>query len=124
MNKPNRRPHAAHTRGRGAPSAEELLPSQLPSYLLQPETDEVRELLEELDDAVFAAIAGSEPDLDRAKKLWPKALREIESELVEESREQYLRFAVEAARKLDERDSHSPENAIAAIEVITLLTTE
>lgn len=116
------RSHAAHSRGQGATAAREFPPSQLPSFLLHPETDAMRELLEELDDAIFAAIQGSNDALDRARDLWPRAIAEIDWQLVEESREHYLRFAVEVTRRLDLTEARSPDNAVLAIDVISLLT--
>ena len=124
MNNPNHRPHAAHTRRQGTPSAEELLPGQLPSYLLDPESERVRELLEELDDAIFAAIAGSEDQLDQARKLWPQAVAELDYSLIEESREHYLRFALEVSRRLETDRPRSPEAVLTAVEIIELLTFE
>ena len=123
MNNPNQRAHAAHRKGQGAPSAEDLFPGQLPSYLLNPETDEVRELLEDLDDAVFEAISGSEVALKRAQELWPNAKRQIESDLLEESREQYLIFALEAVRRLD-NVSRSPESILYSLDIILMLSPE
>jgi hypothetical protein len=122
MNNPNNRSHAAHSRGKGAGGAEGVLFDELPSYLLRPETDEMRELLEELDDAIFAALQGSEDSLEKAKSLWPRAIAEIDGELVEESREHYLRFAVETSRRLQQGEIRSPERSVIALEIIFLLT--
>jgi hypothetical protein len=84
----------------------------------------MRELLEELDDSIFAAIQGSDAALERARLLWPRAIAEVEWQLVEESREHYLRFAVEVSRRLDQNEVRMPENAIFALEIISLLTNE
>ncbi len=122
MSDPFHRSHPAHSRGQGAAGANDFPPSELPSFLLHPETDQMRELLEELDDSIFAAIQGSDAALERAKSLWPRAIAEIEWQLVEESREHYLRFAVEVSRRLDQNEVRTPENAILALEIISLLT--
>jgi hypothetical protein len=89
---------------------------------LDPESAEVRELLEELDDAMFEAIPGNPAALKTAALLWRRAVDELGWELVEESREQYLRFAVEITRQFEWSGVHEPEKAVAAIEVIELLT--
>lgn len=89
---------------------------------LDPESSEVRELLEELDDAMFDAIPGNPAALKTAAMLWRRALDELGWELVEESRDQYLRYAVETTRQFEWSGSHEPANAFAAIEVIEMLT--
>lgn len=122
MSEPNQRSHAAHSRGNGAGDAEGVPFQELPSYLLRPETDEMRELLEDLDDAIFAALQGSDDSLNRAKTLWPRAIAEIDSELVEESREHYLRFAVEASQRSQQNEVRCPGMSVAALEIILLLT--
>jgi len=122
MSDPNQRSHAAHSRGKGAGVAGAVPTDELPSYLLHPDTDEMRELLEDLDDAIFAALQGSNDSLDRARSLWPRALTEIDEELIEESREHYLRFAVEASQRLQKNDVRYPGRSVAAIEIILLLT--
>jgi hypothetical protein len=122
MSEPFHRSHSAHARSPGAAGAKDFPPTELPSFLLHPETDEMRELLEELDDSIFAAIQGSDDALERARTLWPRAIAEIEWQLVEESREHYLRFAIEVSRRLDQNEFRTPENAVLALEVISLLT--
>jgi hypothetical protein len=122
MSEKNQRSHAAHSRGKVASDMEGVLPDELPSHLLCPETDEMRELLEELDDAIFSALQGSEESLEMAKRLWARAVAEIHWELVEESREQYLRFAVEVSRRFQQSELHYPERSFAALEIIILLT--
>ena len=42
-------------------------------------------------------------------------------ELVDESREQYMRFAVETTRRLQNQEMRSPEHSLAALEVMSLL---
>ena len=123
MSNSNHRPHAAHKQRQTNPSAEDLFPGQLPTYLLDPETDEVRELLEELDDAIFGAIGGSEKSLKHAQKLWPRAMSEINPELLEESREQYLLFALEAVERL-ENPTRRPEHVLFALDIVVMLSSE
>ena len=105
---PSRTPHSAH----GPPS----------KHGLHEEAPEVRELLESLDDAIFGALGGSASALQRARKLWPDAVESLGWDLVEESREQYLRYAVEVTRRFESQDVRDPALALAALEVIELVT--
>jgi len=89
--------------------------------LLQPKSDQVRTILEELDDVIFYAISGDSQALAQAKKLWPQVVAEIGWELVEESREQYLRYAIEVTQRFENEDMRTPERAISALDVISLL---
>lgn len=85
-------------------------------------TAEVRELLEALDDAMFAAIAGDAGSLDKARTLWGEAVATLPLDLVDESREQYLRFAAETTRHVETADLRNPAAAVTALEVLELLT--
>jgi hypothetical protein len=70
------------------------------SILEFPDADsvEVRDQLEELDDAMFAAIDGASGAFDKARMLWFSAVASLPWGVVEESRDQYLRYAAELAR--------------------------
>lgn len=92
-----------------------------PSGLLGVDSPRALEMLEELDDAVFAALQGCQTALERTRQLWPQALEAIDWELIDESREQYLRFAVETTQRLQEAEIRTPERSVAALEVISLL---
>lgn len=85
------------------------------------ETPEVREHLEALDDAMFAAIAGHAGALAPARTLWTAAAGALPAALVDESREQYLRYAAEVMRRFELAEIRDPAAAIAALEVIELL---
>lgn len=87
-----------------------------------PESPAVRDFLEDLDDIMFAAIAAQSGAVDRARDLWTRAIRELGPELLEESREQYLRYAAEMTRRFETKEVRNPAIAVAAIEVIELLT--
>jgi len=99
-----------------------LLSTELPSHLLHPESAQLQHLLEELDDVIFLAIKGQPDAMHQAHILWPKVLRQVGWNLVEESREQYLRFANDIYRELDREGAGSPERSIAVLEIIELLT--
>jgi hypothetical protein len=117
----NDRPHAAHRGSQFSAAGCESAPAQVPSQLLHPESDEVRALLEELDDVVFLAIRGDADSLEQARMLWPLVVKRIGWELVEESREQYLRYSTDIARRSEQDAVQDPAQAIAVIEVIELL---
>jgi hypothetical protein len=88
----------------------------------EPLSAQVRELLESLDDAMFAAISGCRQALEEARQLWPAVTAAVSAELIEESREQYLRYAVEVTRRFESHEVRNPATALAALEVIELLT--
>lgn len=105
--------HAAH-RPHSAPSRA--------GAKLDHDSPEVRERLEALDDAMFAAIAGDNAALRATGDMWRQAVDDLGWEHVEESREQYLRYAVEVTRRFEWNETRDASKAMAAIEVIELLT--
>ena len=116
------RPHASHAGDRHDPVRAETPPADSPSHLLHPESDHVSAMLEELDDVVFLAIRGDAESLQLAHQLWPQVVKEIGWELVEESREQYLRYSTDLARRFEQDAVRDPQRALAVIEIIELLT--
>ncbi len=118
----NHRPHSAHSGQNSAEPSATVQTSVIPSQILQPESEHVRALLEELDDVVFMAIRGDEASLTIAGQLWPRVVQEIGWELVEESREQYLRYASDLSQRMAREELRDPKLAIAALEVIELLS--
>ncbi len=116
--------HAAHLNQASIADGKDHAAQNSPSHWLHPESEHVCLLLEELDDAVFQAIRGDAPSLAQAQQLWPKVVSEIGWELVEESREQYLRYAIDLTRQFEEDRQQNPECALAVLEVIELLTKE
>lgn len=78
-------------------------------------------MLEELDDAVFAALKGCAASLEETRRLWPEVVSTLGWELIDESREQYLRFAVETTIRLQQEEVRSPERSVAALEILSLL---
>lgn len=121
MSESHIRPHAAHASRSIAKNATDIQ-VQRPACLLDVETESVRALLEELDDVIFSAIQGDDGALAQAHELWPQVVMEIGWEMVEESREQYLRYAIDITQCSEMNKLRSPEHAIAALEVISLLT--
>jgi len=82
---------------------------------------EVVERLEALDDVIFAAIEGDPDALESAASTWQCTLCELGPETLEESRQQYLRFAKSVWETTRERPEEPPPNPFAAIEIIGLL---
>jgi hypothetical protein len=86
------------------------------------EAPDVRQLLESLDDAVFAALGGSAAALEETSVLWPEVVRALGPDLIDESREQYLRYAIELTRRFEFKEIRDPAIALAGLEIIELLT--
>lgn len=85
---------------------------------------EVLELLERIDDLVFAAISGDELAMTELEVLWPTVIAELDEDLVEQSREQYLRCALSICSDCVEQGVRRPERAAAAIDVLCVLFEE
>lgn len=100
--------------GRPSPSPLEII--------IHADSREASDLLESLDDAMFAVIAGDEAAMTTARELWTRALAGLSPELIDESREQYLRFAVDETRRFESDQTRDPTRAMIAIELIELLT--
>jgi hypothetical protein len=85
---------------------------------------EVLELLERIDDLVFAAISGDESAMTELEVLWPTVVADLDQDLVEQSREQYLRCALSICSECVEGGVQRPERAAAAIDVLCVLFEE
>ena len=85
---------------------------------------EVLEVLERIDDLVFAAISGDQAALAELQVLWPCATSELPADVVEQSREQYLRCALSIWTQAGEVHDKQPERAISAIDVLCVLFDE
>ena len=86
------------------------------------EDPEVCELLEQLDDLVFDALGGCETSRKQVDKLWQIAGVVLGDELLDDSREQYLRRAAEVIEQFDRTGPHGPQQAVTALGIIRLLT--
>lgn len=82
---------------------------------------EVLELLERIDDLVFTAIAGDSRALAELEVLWPTVVAELDADLIEQSREQYLRCALSICNQCVEGEVQRPDRAVAAIDVLCVL---
>jgi hypothetical protein len=93
-----------------------------PHHFLREETrPDVVARLEWLDDLMFAAIDGNAIALQSAADAWQRTRNELGQDAVEESRQQYLRFAQQVWHSLRNQPNHPPHRVFAAIEVISLL---
>jgi len=109
-------PNAEPSPGVGPPEPSQVLGAACPTAI---------EKLERLDDTVFEAIAGKPGAIEQLRRLWPEVLAEVGPELVEESREQYLRHALRIWRECVEGDQiRNPALAATAIGVVCLLFNE
>jgi len=81
------------------------------------------EQLEALDDAVYDAIAGHADALEQLQRLWPRLSSEIDPEVLEQSREQYLIYALSVWDKF-QSTGENPRLAASALDVIHLLLEE
>jgi hypothetical protein len=130
---PNRRfrqdhePHPGFQREPAAATATKN-PIQVPSKTLHPDSPEVLEKLERLDDLVFGAIAEKESLAEELKSFWPSVRAELGEALTAESREQYLRYALSLWERFvdpaDPTGTHRPERAIRALDVLCVLFDE
>jgi len=119
-----RHAHAPHERFEK--SQEPAVPARTSRRSARPRLDlrcgPLLEKLDQLDDAVFDAIDGDTAALDLIRRMWPEILNELDPQLVEESREQYIRYAIEAWQGLDEAGgSRDPGRAIAVLDVLAAL---
>jgi len=76
------------------------------------------EPLEQLDDAVYHAINGRPEALDEVRRLWTQLTPQLGPDLLEESREQYLRYVVSAWSNHAQND---PRHATAVLELLCML---
>jgi len=121
------RAHAAHRRFRGSAmiSVPDARASAAPSSQLHPNSPEVLEKLEMLDDVVFEAIDGRQEAMDRLRETWSRLHDELGDELLADSREQYLRHALSIWQgSIEPGGVREAARAIAALEVLCILFDE
>ncbi len=91
-----------------------------PSQTLASLQPEVLEQLEALDDAVYNTIDRQPGALENLVLLWPQAMAQLDADLLESSREQYLDYAMRVWQ--DRRATTAdPHTAIAVLDVLALL---
>ncbi len=92
-----------------------------PSATLAAPTAAVMEKFELLDDLVFDTINGKQPALNQLSTVWPKLSAELPPDLLAESREQYLRYAL---KLWDDKQSGAVRDlnwASTALDVLSVL---
>ncbi len=82
---------------------------------------EVLELLEHIDDLIFAAIGGDRRALTELEGLWPVVVLQLDEDLVEQSREQYLRCVLSICSEPTNGEDQRPDRALAATDVLCVL---
>jgi hypothetical protein len=92
-----------------------------PSELLDVHSPEAVELLEKLDDCVFDAISGDQRALGEVIRLWPEVLQVLGPSKIEESREQYLRYALSIWESCLDEGLREPKRAVASLQVLNVL---
>jgi hypothetical protein len=116
--------HAAHRQfGKSISAAASNVTSLCPpSASLDPNSPEVLEKLEQLDDLVYEAVSGRGDTMERLREEWPKIVAELGETLLAESLEQYLRYALSIWDECADTDGvRDPSRAIHALDVLSLL---
>jgi hypothetical protein len=119
------RAHAAHRlfeKNQASATATATSSVAGPSEQLGVHSPEVLEKLEHLDDLVYEAISGQTKSLEQLRIAWPKIHDELGTEMLAESQEQYLRYALSIWSECSDSDTvRNPAQAIHALEVLCLL---
>jgi hypothetical protein len=96
-----------------------------PSVLLDPNDPEVLAKLEHLDDLVYEAIGGKAAAMRELQQYWPLVRQQLGNELLVESQEQYLRYALSTWTESIESDAlREPAQAVHSLEVLCVLFNE
>jgi hypothetical protein len=127
--KPIQKAHAAHRQFEKAQAESHGQPAGLaldvPSAHLVPESPEMLEKLELLDDLVYDAIAGRPGALEQLQSLWPVLREELDRQMLAESREQYLRYALTIWEGcVNDNNIRNPAKAVQALDVLCMLFEE
>jgi hypothetical protein len=121
--------HAAHQRFQKTQLQSQKhavhLTVEAPSAALHPDSPEGLEKLELLDDLVYDALSGRPGALNQLQALWPALRAELDFNLLAESREQYLRYALTIWEgRADNENIRNPTQAVQALDVLCLLFDE
>jgi hypothetical protein len=82
------------------------------------------EQLESLDDVIFAAIEGDPAALEASAPAWRKAVVELGSEAIAETRSEYLRCARSTWQFLSRQTIQQPLRLLAVMKIIGMLMGE
>jgi hypothetical protein len=118
--------HAAHRRfQKSRDAASDAGPQAAAATALEAESPQVLQKLEYLDDLVFEAIRGETTALEELKGFWPDLLHELGEQLLAESRQQYLRYALQIWETAVQPDGlRNPSRAMQALDVLCVLFNE
>jgi hypothetical protein len=116
----DQRAHAAHRQFEKSMAATATMRAAPPHLgLFSPE---ILEKLEHLDDLVYEAISGQSGSMEQLRTAWPKLLDELGGDMLGESREQYLRYAMSIWEECaQDGEIRNPARAIQALDVLCLL---
>jgi hypothetical protein len=118
------RPHPCFGENGASASAAQCNASR-PSVLLDPNDPEVLAKLEHLDDLVYEAIGGKVEAISELQEYWPRVREQLGDELLVESQEQYLRYALATWTESIEPDAlREPTRAVHSLEVLCVLFNE
>jgi hypothetical protein len=93
-----------------------------PAYVLGLSDPQILERLEQLDDAVFEAIAGKASAVDHLQRLWAEIPQIVGPQLVEESRQAYLHHALNKWSECNSAEElRNPRLAVTLMDVIAVL---
>jgi hypothetical protein len=118
------RAHAAHQRFDKSLESAMATKSAIksPSSCLNPNSPAILEQLEYLDDVVYEAINGQSLAMRQLKTVWPKLFTELGDELLAESREQYLHYAMSLwEESANVNGIRNPTRAAYALDVLCIL---
>lgn len=82
---------------------------------------EALEQIEQLDDTVFAALGGDAEALDRVGRRWRAAVRSLDTDLINQSRKEYVRKAKSIWRQSTGMPSARLSEGFVALELLELL---
>jgi hypothetical protein len=83
---------------------------------------EVVQRLESLDDVMFPAIAGDQQALAQVEPAWRQTMAELGAAVVQESRNEYLRYARTTWEFLRGNTPGHRQQLLAILQIIALLT--
>ncbi len=93
-----------------------------PSQILAAECPQAVEMLELLDDKVFDAIAGKPDAAEELRTLWSQVVAQLGEEMIEESKQEYLRHALGVWRTCSEsQEDRDATRAAIVVDVISVL---
>ncbi|NUQ64703.1 MAG: hypothetical protein HUU20_19750, partial [Pirellulales bacterium] len=118
--------HSAHSQFcRTAVSAAAASRVEFPSNRLETVHPASHKKLKQLDNLVYEAVCGSAAALEQLRGFWPTIHEELGNELLNRSREAYLRYAITVWEdRIGPEKARDPDRAVQALDVICVLFDE